>query len=741
MPTIGTTEMPVVNFELVDPGALLLDCPAACKPGWKYYNSKCYRKFNTVATYAQAKSNCIAKGGKLVEIGSFDENEALRKEFDSNVVVGAPKQSWIGLRADGTDWKWNNENPATFSNWAPTEPAGSEKCVQMITDTMKAEKYKFERGGWKTFGCGKTTSSHICEMPAGLRLDLPWIIILIQFIVIIAMLISIFAYLITKPTSEMAMPEDSSTKTYENFELQTHPQSSSIAFRRRFKSSTVQPQSIDIDFSEDIFEEDPKKIEPIRKQSSPVIVNSIESEHSSEYEHFESENLRTAVTSESAVCSEFGRSVLVRGGNAVEAAICTSFCLMATLPDRASLAGGMMMVVSNPNGSVISINARESAPMAVSIEQLRKKPKLSQTGAKAIGVPGAVNGLWRAFEKFQSGTIMWKHLMIPTIQLCAKGVDVNKELGSQLQKYVTLINSSETSRQMLMKPDSNTPLSESDRFQCNSLASTLSELSEYDNPLDGFYRGELARKLVNDIEDGYLSLSDMEDYECDVNEALCTTVDIGTRLCGPGPPSLFPLLVHDYLTTKNMVSLRKIEEIIKSNMRFAKNLADPVFHKPSKGFAESLMKKLKLGDEADFKEVKVDFAESGSTSIFVVDEHNMKVSMTLSIGSSFGNGQMSSMGFFWNNRLRYFDLANENQPNSLQPGKVPTAALFPIIVMRNRTVSLISSGNDITSLVHVLREFTHRNFDSSRIPPTLFIQNSVVTSLKSRSQNVKLAGY
>lgn len=70
------------------------------------------------------------------------------------------------------------------------------------------------------------------------------------------------------------------------------------------------------------------------------------------------ENLRAAVFTSSAECSAIGKSILVRGGNAVEAAIAASFCLMGAMPNKASLGGGLMMTVKTKNGNATTIIAR-----------------------------------------------------------------------------------------------------------------------------------------------------------------------------------------------------------------------------------------------------------------------------------------------------------------------------------------------------------------------------------------------
>ncbi|UMM31913.1 hypothetical protein L5515_005924 [Caenorhabditis briggsae] len=162
--TVSTTTQPV-TFTLVNPGPLLTSCPAACPTGWQYYSSSCYQKFTTTATFAEAVTACASQGAQLVEIDSFDENDALRKAFDTNALVTEAQESWIGLSLTSGSWKWVDGSTAGYTNWAPTQPY-SDQCVQMITDALNNATYQYQRGGWKTYDCTKTSASYICEKSA-----------------------------------------------------------------------------------------------------------------------------------------------------------------------------------------------------------------------------------------------------------------------------------------------------------------------------------------------------------------------------------------------------------------------------------------------------------------------------------------------------------------------------------------------------------------------------------------------
>ena len=77
-----------------------------------------------------------------------------------------------------------------------------------------------------------------------------------------------------------------------------------------------------------------------------------------------------AVAADHALASEAGASMLRQGGNAIDAAIATSFCLSVVHPFSCGVGGGGFMVVrlaaTSKRGAVsAALDYRETAPAAV----------------------------------------------------------------------------------------------------------------------------------------------------------------------------------------------------------------------------------------------------------------------------------------------------------------------------------------------------------------------------------------
>src|SRR5215207_11399463 len=117
----------------------------------------------------------------------------------------------------------------------------------------------------------------------------------------------------------------------------------------------------------------------------------------------------------SAPACDAGAAVLVRGGNAVDAAVATAFALAVTLPSAGNIGGGGFMVVRGASGAVTTFDYRERAPLkATRTMYLRNgevDPSLTNAGYLAPGVPGTVRGLALAHKKF--GKLRWKEVVMP----------------------------------------------------------------------------------------------------------------------------------------------------------------------------------------------------------------------------------------------------------------------------------------------------------------------------------------
>ena len=134
------------------------------------------------------------------------------------------------------------------------------------------------------------------------------------------------------------------------------------------------------------------------------------------------------VVSSNKFASEIGIDVLKNGGNAIDAAIATGFALAVVHPGAGNIGGGGFMVIRLADGTVKTIDFRETAPAAAFRDMflddsLNVIPGKSWQTSWASGVPGSVAGFGLAYEKY--GSANWRDLVKPAVELASSGFPLN----------------------------------------------------------------------------------------------------------------------------------------------------------------------------------------------------------------------------------------------------------------------------------------------------------------------------
>jgi gamma-glutamyltranspeptidase / glutathione hydrolase len=137
---------------------------------------------------------------------------------------------------------------------------------------------------------------------------------------------------------------------------------------------------------------------------------------------------RGAVAADHPLASEAGAEILRQGGNAIDAAVATSFALSVVRPYSCGIGGGGFMVIfipppeeSNASPRRIVLNYRETAPRAVEGNYYVNldDDEASRFGVHAVGVPGTVAGLLHALDNY--GTLDRETVLAPAIRLAEDG--------------------------------------------------------------------------------------------------------------------------------------------------------------------------------------------------------------------------------------------------------------------------------------------------------------------------------
>src|SRR5688572_3901418 len=177
-----------------------------------------------------------------------------------------------------------------------------------------------------------------------------------------------------------------------------------------------------------------------------------------------------AVVSVSRDASHVGRDVLMRGGNAVDAAVATAFALAVTFPEAGNIGGGGFMLIRPADGKgTVVVDFRETAPAAATAGMFVKAT--DRTPHRLVGVPGTVRGLALAHERF--GARPWRELVMPAVALAERGFVIDEDLARSLNRALARPGDEAAEmRRVLGKPGGGT-WSAGNRLVQPELAATL----------------------------------------------------------------------------------------------------------------------------------------------------------------------------------------------------------------------------------------------------------------------------
>ncbi len=440
------------------------------------------------------------------------------------------------------------------------------------------------------------------------------------------------------------------------------------------------------------------------------------------------------VVSASELASKVGIQILLKGGNAIDAAVAVGFALAVTYPSAGNIGGGGFMVIHLNDGKNTTIDYREKAPSSATEFIFQDSsgnflPERSQFGVTSAGVPGSVAGLLYALEKY--GTLSLTEVIQPAIDLAKTGFELEYRLAKSFEYELEYFNQYPSSKKIFSK--NGNAFVEGDLFIQKDLANTLERIKEKGS--SGFYSGKTADLIVNQIKElgGYLTLEDLNNYK-PIERNPINTEYKGYKVITMGPPSgggvtLLQMLniLENYTFEKDEWGsseyLHKMIEVMKFSFADrSKHIGDPDFYNVpinwllSKKYAQEIYSRVKdyaipsseilPGDEKSFSE------SEETTHYSIVDKFGNAVSTTTTINSSFGSKiVVEGAGFLLNNEMDDFS-SKPGEPNQfgligseankIEPNKRMLSSMSPTIVLKDDKPFMVvgsPGGSTISTVV------------------------------------------
>ncbi len=405
-----------------------------------------------------------------------------------------------------------------------------------------------------------------------------------------------------------------------------------------------------------------------------------------------------------SLAAEAGLEMLKKGGNAVDAAIATTFALNVAEPFASGIGGGGFMVIySARDKKITAINFREKAPEKsfpeMYIENGETNELLRRTHGLAVGVPGALAGWSYALEKY--GTKTLSDVMERAIQIAEEGFPVSQTFSE--------INKDEYEKLLQMAGESccylngGLPFEPGDMFRNPELANTFRLLAS--EGIEAFYRGEIARKIVTAVQEkgGILTFDDLANY-FPVEHTPIKGHYKDYTIYSARPPASGGLHIIQLL---NIIANWPVEEWghnsvpyihhLSEAFRFAfadrdQYLGDPDYiHIPeteltSKEYGNRIASQIKsdrilnVYPYGEFDERENE--KESTTHLCVIDKKGNIVSLTQTINHFFGSGIIpEDTGFLLNNEMDDFS-RNPESLNAPKPNRRPLSSQAPMILFK-----------------------------------------------------------
>ncbi len=430
--------------------------------------------------------------------------------------------------------------------------------------------------------------------------------------------------------------------------------------------------------------------------------------------------------------SRIGLDVLMKGGNAFDAAVAVHFALAVCYPQAGNIGGGGFMLARTASGENVALDFREKAPAAATRDMYLDAdgnviPNLSTLGHLAVGVPGSVDGMETLHQKY--GTLPWKDLIMPAVDLAEKGFILTELDVIELNQYFADFESLNPYNKYFR---SSQPYKVGDTIVQAHLGITLRKIAN--DGKKGFYDGPIASMIIKEIKrgNGILTFEDLQNYQSVWRTPLIGKF-YGYDIITMPPPSSGGIALLQMLHMLEKLKIKKYKinsaeylSLIVEVERLAyadrsHHMGDPDFYKVNssalldQGYLKGRYAGIKPLKYTPSVNVTPGKTESEQTTHFsIVDKFGNAVAITTTLNSRFGGKVfVTGGGFLLNNEMDDFSskagVPNQfgllgDSANAIEPGKRMLSSMTPTIVCKNKKPVLITgSPGGATIITSVLQ--------------------------------------
>jgi len=412
------------------------------------------------------------------------------------------------------------------------------------------------------------------------------------------------------------------------------------------------------------------------------------------------------VTSNHPLASLAGVEMLLRGGNAVDAAVATLFALSVVEPMMVSIFGAGFFTVRLADGRVMTVDDYAVVPLAAREDMYVPIPGsldndveggLNDTGYLAVATPGSLLGWVRILER--AGRLPLAVVVEPAVRYARNGFRISPYLHGFIRLCQDALARFPASAELFLPGGKPAPVGSVLRLP--DYATTLERIGAqgaaylYDGPLGQVVAAEMA------ANGGLVTLDDLARYRVYEREPVRGSYR-GYEIVSMGPVSSGGILLIEMLNilegfdlpafgfgTPDTVHL--IAEVMK--IAFAdrgRYLADPervripVEWLTSTAYAAERRAQIDLRRAQPYTPGMMPDGEGTCTThCCAADADGNVVSATQTLNGAFGSKvTVPRTGMLLNNCMKLMD-PTPGHPNSIAPGKRILSSMSPTIVLRD----------------------------------------------------------
>ncbi|MDP6136065.1 MAG: gamma-glutamyltransferase [Arenicellales bacterium] len=421
---------------------------------------------------------------------------------------------------------------------------------------------------------------------------------------------------------------------------------------------------------------------------------------------------RGMVVSNHPLASSAGATVLLEGGNAIDACVATLFALTVVEPMMVGLLGGGIAHIRLESGRHIIIDGLSTAPSRASETMYQTVsdvlPNYRDTvgrknlvGPLSVAVPGALAGWCHALEQY--GTWALGDVLAPAIRLAEDGFLTTPYLSDCIADFEADLSNDKGLASLFLPNGGALPAGE--RLVQTDYGQTLRSIASSGS--GALYGGALGDLLVNEIArlEGLIGPDDLNNYAVVEREPI-RGVYRGYEVIGPPPPASagvhivqmlnllegFDIASMGYGSSDSVHLLAEVLKIAFADRSVA--TADPAFvdvpveQLIDKAYAEERRQLIDMSRAMQWSP-GVGVSDSHSTThVTVADALGNVVASTQTINGLFGAClQIPETGLLANNYMFNFD-PHPHTALSVQPGKRVFTSMAPMMVCQEQQMKV-----------------------------------------------------